>query len=624
MKNVVPRKLDHLRSQISFKISIINSLFFFLAFAVILVIMSFLNYKIISRKDEQIYNAYLTNSILSVDNKLRDMSRVSLMSTTGDKVQKILPSYQKESINNKNQDEEYLKEYYTSLIEIRDDISGIYMCDNTSLIFHYDIANPSFRRDVDPYQVLEKLRRKAEDLRESNSYLTVDELPEFMRYRYRSDAIAQNCVWLLRDIYSFSPNRKIGFVALTMPLHKIKDLLEENLGSDMFYILMTKSGNIICCQDQAYIRKNIKGLSPSIYKALGSKDRSEVKWNGEVCKIAIQNSEYSDLILVTGKSVKHFAEEATSFIWFSIAIGLFVAMFIVVLTFRNVGTILKPLKLLAYEMSHFNEKSLKVQYPVTGKDEIGQLVKAFNTMVNMLDQLIETQYIDKVRIKEIQLNEQKLSMLYMKSQVNPHFLYNTLDTIRIRAEINNDRDVSYMLMELVKFFRLNVKMTNQFVTLEHEFSLIDAYLKLMCYRYEKISYEYDIDKTLMDVSVPNFILQPIVENSLLHGLRDKGYRGSIYLSVHKRELDGRIEILIMDTGVGFSTATREQVNAVLKDFENSKDTPKEQNSIGILNVQKRLKMFYNEECGLYYTDNEEGGVTAHIIIEDSCEDKASY
>lgn len=613
------RKIHNLKSRISFKISIINSVFFFAAFVVILMVASTLNYKIISRKEEQTFHSYLANSLISVDDKLKDMSRVSLMSTSGGRVQNILLNNQKRSAYEKNQDEEYLKEYYTSLVEIRSDISGIYMYDLETLIFYHDSMNPSFRRNVDVFAVLQEIRKKSEKLQQSNCYLAVGNQPKFMRYtsNYETNPFTQNCIWLLRDIYSFSPYEKIGSVALTVQVETIKDTLDESIGEEMFYILLTQSGDIICCSDGDLIGKDIRSISPSIYKSIQTEGSSEAEWAGQICKTMNRQSDYSNLILVTGKSVNHFAEEATDFIWYSIVIGLFVAMFIVVLTFRNVGAILKPLKLLANEMSNFNENSLKVQYPVTRNDEIGQLVKAFNSMVNMLNNLIKTQYIDKVKIKESQLNEQKLSMLYLKSQVNPHFLYNTLDTIKIRAEINNDKDVSYMLMELVKFFRLNVKVDNQFVTLDHEFSLIDSYLKLMCYRYEKIKYQYDIDKTLMNVMVPNFILQPIVENSLLHGLRDKGYRGSIYLGAHRMDEEGKIEIIIKDDGVGFNMDTEERINTMLREYENNSNNDlNKRNSIGIMNVQKRLKMFYKDNCGLHYTDNTNVGVTAHIIIEE--------
>lgn len=132
-----------------------------------------------------------------------------------------------------------------------------------------------------------------------------------------------------------------------------------------------------------------------------------------------------------------------------------------------------------------------------------------------------------------ELNEQKMSMLYLKSQVNPHFLYNTLDTIRIQAQLDGDKKVADLLMKLADFFRLSVKVDRQMVTLDDELQLLEAYMDLMCYRYPKLNCRYDIDPDLGDAEVPNFILQPMVENALLHGLKNKGYIGEITIHISR-------------------------------------------------------------------------------------------
>lgn len=211
-----------------------------------------------------------------------------------------------------------------------------------------------------------------------------------------------------------------------------------------------------------------------------------------------------------------------------------------------------------------------------------------------------------------ELMEQKMSMLYLKSQVNPHFLYNTLDTIRIQAQLNGDTKVADLLMCLVDFFRLSVKVDRPMVTLDDEMELLEAYTELMCYRYPELCCEYDIDPDLGGAQVPNFILQPIVENSLLHGLKNKGYRGRVTISA-QRVGDGEMEICIRDTGGGFSSDVKAGIDEMLHSY--AKQPPKlSGNSIGILNVQKRVKLLCGREYGLSYTENEADGVTAHILL----------
>lgn len=211
-----------------------------------------------------------------------------------------------------------------------------------------------------------------------------------------------------------------------------------------------------------------------------------------------------------------------------------------------------------------------------------------------------------------ELTEQKMSMLYLKSQVNPHFLYNTLDTIRIQAQLEGDKKVADLLMQLVDFFRLSVKVDRSLVTLDDEMELLEAYMSLMCYRYPSLQCEYDIDPELGGMLVPNFILQPIVENSLLHGLKNVGYRGSVRITA-KRTLENQMEILVSDTGSGFVEGKKEIIDQMLLNYA-KQQAKLEGNSIGILNVQKRIKLLCGREYGLCYTDNPTGGVTAHILL----------
>lgn len=214
-------------------------------------------------------------------------------------------------------------------------------------------------------------------------------------------------------------------------------------------------------------------------------------------------------------------------------------------------------------------------------------------------------------ILKAELTEQKMSMLYLKSQVNPHFLYNTLDTIRIQAQLNGDNKVAALLMRLVDFFRISVKVDRQMVALDDELELLGAYMDLMCYRYPNLRCEYDVDPDLGGCLVPNFILQPLVENSLLHGLKNKGYRGEVVITAKKE--GNAIEILIRDSGSGFTDGRKDIIDEMLLHYD-KKQAKLEGNSIGILNVQKRIKLLCGPKYGLSYMENETGGVTARLLL----------
>lgn len=210
-----------------------------------------------------------------------------------------------------------------------------------------------------------------------------------------------------------------------------------------------------------------------------------------------------------------------------------------------------------------------------------------------------------------ELTDQKMSMLYLKSQVNPHFLYNTIDTIRIQAELNGDKKVANLLMKLVDFFRLSVKVDQSMVSLDDELELLEAYMDLMCYRYPQLRCTYDVEPELGEVMVPNFILQPLVENSLLHGLKNKGYQGDLRIAAQR--IGKGMEISIRDSGSGFTPDKKSEIDDMLLHYDRQ-EAQLEGNSIGILNVQKRIKLLCGREYGLEYTENTDGGVTTHVIL----------
>ena len=137
-------------------------------------------------------------------------------------------------------------------------------------------------------------------------------------------------------------------------------------------------------------------------------------------------------------------------------------------------------------------------------------------------------------------------------------------------------------------------------------------MELMCCRYPALECEYDIDPELGGLQVPNFILQPIVENSLLHGLKNKGYRGQVCISARKTA-ENMLEIQVCDSGSGFAEGKKAAIDEMLRSY--AKQPPKlTGNSIGILNVQKRIKLLCGREYGLSYTENPAGGVTAHLLL----------
>jgi sensor histidine kinase YesM len=190
-----------------------------------------------------------------------------------------------------------------------------------------------------------------------------------------------------------------------------------------------------------------------------------------------------------------------------------------------------------------------------------------------------------------------------------------LDNIRVKAALSGDSEVSEMIMLRADFFRSNMAASSNLVPISKELHLIRVYLSIMQYRYPNLYSEFLIDEDLLSIEMPGFILQPIVENSLIHGLKSINYNGKIVISLSRDITRSEfILIKISDNGVGFNDTTRKSIERLLHARETIPS--RDDSHVGIANVDQRLKLFYSPDCGLVFEDNPSGGVTAVIKIKE--------
>ena len=226
------------------------------------------------------------------------------------------------------------------------------------------------------------------------------------------------------------------------------------------------------------------------------------------------------------------------------------------------------------------------------KDEIGGISNAIGGMLEKIDTLQEKELNEVRRANEAVMKLKEAEYKLLQRQINPHFLYNTLDSIRMRALINKDAEVSEMVRMLAKFFRLNTLHGQTVVSVGDELEAIYYYLELMRVRYaDKILYSIEVEEAVRSVLMPKLILQPIVENAIIHGLEPKS--GSCEIRVTGRHMGDTITLRVYDSGLGI---TREGLAAVIRRMND--DAESEPGHIGLLNVNRRLKLSYGDSYKL--------------------------
>ena len=277
----------------------------------------------------------------------------------------------------------------------------------------------------------------------------------------------------------------------------------------------------------------------------------------------------------------------------------------------------KPLKILSGRAKEVTAGDLSVDIPVfrTG-DEVESLSKAFDKMMGSIREYVEAQRVSMEKENEMRENELKTQTLlkdaqlkYLQSQINPHFLFNTLNAGMQLAMIEDADKTALFIENMAEFFRYNLSRINEDATLADEIRLVDHYIYILNVRFAgDIHYKKEIEPGLENVLVPSMILQPLVENAVQYGIRGVEWEGWVTLRIWQEA--GTVYIEVADNGRGMSQELIERVlrGENVKNKKNSKS-----NGIGIYNVLERLQMYYTTEDVLEIESDGEGKGTRFTL-----------
>lgn len=239
---------------------------------------------------------------------------------------------------------------------------------------------------------------------------------------------------------------------------------------------------------------------------------------------------------------------------------------------------------------------------VRGKDEIGSLMRNYNRMVARTNELIQIVYKNKIKEQEMLVERQNAELLALHSQINPHFLFNALESIRMRSLLKEENETADMVEKLAIMQRQYVDWGNDSVEIEQELEFVKAYLSLQKYRFgDRLNYNLEIDPECAQIRIPKLTIVTFVENACVHGIESKASPGWIFVRAYKREEQLYIEI--EDTGSGIE---EQKLYQMQHDMQNADiEMLKNKKSVGMLNACLRLKM-YTEDHVCFEIEGEEG------------------
>lgn len=394
---------------------------------------------------------------------------------------------------------------------------------------------------------------------------------------------------------------------------KTSDALEDYYRSEQKYInLINGLDDEVTGISYDRMKRNIKHMSEQYLEIVDQTIEAKRGRNVEKYRVRYENAtqlyDYINTYIYSlnneqfksnSENYNELSQIFRMFEYVSIGVMFAVIIFNVCVIIKFVGTLISPLKALSKSADEVAKGNFDIEVlEVQSEDEIGVVTKTFNQMVISIRDYIERirhgmeverAMKEKELMMEAHLKDAQLK--YLQAQINPHFLFNTLNAGAQLAMLEGaDRTYEYV-QNMAEFFRYNVKKGDEIVTIREELELVDNYIYILNVRFSgDIHYEKKIDKSLLQVQMPSMILQPIVENCVNHGIREMAGEGRISVSVYR--IDDVACISIRDNGVGMS---QETIDKVLSGTYREEELAAGSNGIGMDNVIGRLKLFTESE-----------------------------
>ncbi|HEY5561086.1 MAG TPA: histidine kinase [Clostridiaceae bacterium] len=461
------------------------------------------------------------------------------------------------------------------------------------LDYYKEIANIRFYEQNDTMLDNSRFIRLTEDIKNSDWYQIALKDNGKISWQYIYDDLGKQKYLSLVRLIKVNNQGNLGVLVINVDsvyLHSI-------IADEPFETQVTLgNGNVILASrsniEGNNIKKSILNFNP------GDTDNSikSINYNGinsmVITKAFSTNEAIEKFQIYTIMPINNIVNRVNqSSILGFIIIGISLVISIVlILLFSKLFT--KRIILLRKEMHKVVNGDLNLSNSIEGKDEIGELYEDLDIMIESIKQLIYEAYEEKLQKEQLSSRQKDVEFKMLASQINPHFLYNTLETIRMKAHCNGQTDIAKIVKMLGKIMRRNLEVSARLVSFQSEIELMNDYLEIQKFRFgDRISYDIDIIGNINDYLILPLLLQPLVENAFVHGLETKEGKGKISVIVETRP--DYLEISVIDDGIGIEKEKLESLGKQLMDYNN--DAIK---SIGLCNVNQRIKLYYGEIYGI--------------------------
>ncbi len=403
-------------------------------------------------------------------------------------------------------------------------------------------------------------------------------------------------VTLSRVLKNFNNLQNIGYIQVGLDGRVILEKIDQiKLGKTGRFFVVDEKGEVMVDSVLENINRPVK--NDELFQYIQNKRLIEFEFTHEGTpyygvKQPMSNG-WTVIGIVPIKEITGELSNVQMITLFSTTIFTIVAIIIGLVAAHRVT---EPIRLLTQQMKRVGEGNFNVRTKVASTDEIGLMSLQFNRMINQVEKLLE-------QVKEVESQKQKAELRAIKHRINPHFLFNTLSTIRWLIQLNQKEKANTAMSALIRLLEANMGKKGTFVTVNEELNIVEKFMAIMQIRYEQKFYlELNIADEVEDFLIPQMLIQPIVENAIFHGFVPTGKDGTIRITGKK--LDGGIVLDICDNGIGVKKEALEKI----KD-----QSPNSFLGIGLTHVYDSVNLYYGPGSKVEIDSNENGTVVKLIL-----------
>jgi two-component system, sensor histidine kinase YesM len=423
-----------------------------------------------------------------------------------------------------------------------------------------------------------------------------------------SEEQTKNVVFFIRKITKIPTQMIIGYVNIHININAFKMVLANTKANEiqnsMNVLILNDEGQVIFANGKHLIGNLRSVVDPALLKQ--SLPEGELKWKDKQYLYTFEKSNYTgwNTVILIPKDVVLLKQKRIQDI--VVVVGIITMLLIAAVSYILSHQITLPLSNLMRKMSMVELGDLNQRMEYAGKNEIGRLSRMYNHMLDSISRLIREVYESKLAEKNAQLSA-------LHAQINPHFLYNTLNIMKAISRLRGIEEVAEISESLAGLFQYSMKNLHQPVSLAEEIDHINNYFKIQQHRFgNRLELQREIPKALLQSSILKLTIQPLIENAVNHGLRKMKKGGRI--SIRAAQDDGVLSITVSDNGEGFQEEELAQLYDILNSSNALNSSQGVTLGIGLQNIHQRIQLYYGNTYGLTLSSKPGEGTTVTLVI----------